>query len=55
VRDRWDPQVIASTLVARRAEKALLGQWWRTVQPPDSHRWQLKVEDNWLDETPRPC
>jgi len=26
----------------------LLGQWWRTVQPPDAHRWQLKVEDNWL-------
>ena len=45
---RWDPEQIAHTLVAKRAEKSLLGQWWRTVQPPDAHRWQLKVEDNWL-------
>jgi len=48
VRTRWDPEQIASTLVAKRAGKTLLGQWWRTVQPPDAHRWQLKVEDNWI-------
>ena len=44
----WDPVQIARTLVAKREEKALLGQWWRTVQPPEAHRWQLMVEDNWL-------
>jgi choline-sulfatase len=49
VRRNWDPDQIARLLTAKRAEKALLGQWWRTVQPPDAHRWQLKVEDNWID------
>ncbi len=46
----WDPVRIADTLTRKRAEKALLGQWWRTTNPPDAHRWELKVEDNWLDE-----
>jgi choline-sulfatase len=49
VRRNWDPDQIARLLTAKRAERVLLGQWWRTVQPPDSYRWQLKVEDNWLD------
>jgi choline-sulfatase len=48
VRANWDPVRIAGALVARRGEKDLLGQWWRNVQPSDQHRWQLKVEDNWL-------
>lgn len=48
VQANWDPAQITRTLVAKREEKALMGQWWRTVQPPDAHRWQLKVEDNWL-------
>lgn len=46
---KWDPEAVGRTLMRRRAEKALLGQWWQTVQPPDAHRWVLKVEDNWLD------
>lgn len=46
----WDPERIAATLTRKRAEKVLLGQWWRNTNPPDAHRWQLKVEDNWLDE-----
>lgn len=45
----WDPVRIADLLARKRAEKVLLGQWWRTTNPPDAHRWQLKVEDNWLD------
>lgn len=49
LRANWDPDAIARGLSRRRAEKALLGQWWQTVQPPDAHRWVLKVEDNWLD------
>lgn len=53
VRRNWDPEQIARLLTAKRTEKALLGKWWRTVQPPDSHRWQLKVEDNWLDHDSR--
>jgi choline-sulfatase len=46
----WDPARIAEVLTRRRAEKALRGRWWRATRPPEAHRWELKVEDNWLDE-----
>ncbi len=45
----WDPNAIVRILARKRAERTILGQWWRTVEPPDEHRWTLKVEDNWLE------
>lgn len=47
----WDPESIKTTMAARRAQKELLGKWSRAVKPEDTHRWQLKMEDNWLDNT----
>jgi choline-sulfatase len=46
----WNPEHIAAMLTKRREEKALLKDWWRATNPPDAHRWALKVEDNWLED-----
>jgi len=46
----WNPEQIAALLRQRGEEKALLKKWWRATNPPDAHRWALKVEDNWLDD-----
>jgi choline-sulfatase len=45
----WDPDRVARRMAARRRDKALLGAWARAVRPPDAYRWQLRMEDNWLD------
>ncbi len=45
----WDPERVASRMAARRRDRALLGVWARAVRPPDAYRWQLRMEDNWLD------
>lgn len=50
----WNPEHIADTLTKRSEEKSLLGLWWRATNPPDAHRWAIKVEDNWLDD-PQPA
>jgi len=46
----WDPEAIGRRMAERVANKALLQRWARTVVPPDSHRWPIKVEDNWLEQ-----
>ena len=33
-----------------RAERPILAEWGRNVQPPDSIRWNLKPEMDYLDE-----
>lgn len=45
----WDPEAIKTIMADRRAQKELLGQWSNVIKPEDTHRWQLKMEDNWLD------
>ncbi|MHA1566979.1 MAG: sulfatase-like hydrolase/transferase [Alphaproteobacteria bacterium] len=44
----WDPDQIAATMSHRRADKAILKDWARTVRPEEAYRWQVKVDDNWL-------
>lgn len=44
----WDPDRIAATMARRRADKTVMQDWARAVQPGESFRWQVKVEDNWL-------
>lgn len=44
----WVPDRIAATMARRRADKAVMQEWARAVQPEESFRWQVKVEDNWL-------
>jgi hypothetical protein len=36
-------------MAGRVANKRLLQGWARAVQPPDSDRWPIKMEDNWLE------
>ena len=45
----WDPEAIGRHMAERVADKALLQAWARTVQPPDTYRWPIKMEDNWLE------
>ncbi len=45
----WDPEEIKSTMAKRRVQKELLGKWSHVIKPEDTYRWQLKMEDNWLD------
>ena len=44
----WDPDRIAARMARRIADKRLLQRWAQRVEPPESHRWTVKVEDNWL-------
>jgi hypothetical protein len=46
----WDPEAIARRMAGRVASKRLLQAWARTVDPPDSYRWPVKMEDNWLEQ-----
>ena len=46
----WDPEDIARRMAAQRRRKELLSAWSRQVDPPDSYRWTMKMEDNWLAE-----
>jgi choline-sulfatase len=46
----WDPEAIGRRMAERVANKALLQSWARTVMPPDSYRWPIRTEDNWLEE-----
>ncbi len=47
----WDPNRIAVQMARRRKDKEAFQSWARAVNPADSLRWQVKVEDNWLDTT----
>jgi len=46
----WNPEAIARRVLQRRRDKELLAAWCRTVKPPDTYRWPLRAEDNWLSE-----
>jgi choline-sulfatase len=46
----WDPERIRRQIALRVADKRLLQAWARAVRPPESYRWPVKMEDNWLAE-----
>lgn len=46
----WDPAAIARTMAGRVADKRLLQAWAREVRPPETHHWEVKMDDNWLAE-----
>ena len=54
VRADWNPDLIRLRMAERVADKRLLQQWARAVRPAESHHWQVRVEDNWLQEPPAP-
>ena len=46
----WDPEAVIADMAMRRESKELLKAWGHSVLPPDTHRWTLLEEYNWLDE-----
>ena len=49
VLDGWDPEWIAARMAALRADRSILAEWGRTVQPPDHCRWKLDPAMDYLD------
>ncbi len=49
VRTGWDPSVIRQEMARRRADLPILSDWARHVRPPDTCRWDLSPEMDYLD------
>lgn len=52
LREDWNPEAIALQMARKTKAKQLLADWAKVVQPPEQHLWEVKMEDNWLDELP---
>jgi hypothetical protein len=52
VLQNWNPADIDAVMATRRRRKEILSKWSHETKPPDTHRWQIKMEDNWLGEPP---
>ena len=50
IMEDWNPEAIIADMTSRRESKELLKSWSRSVLPADQYRWELREEDNWLDE-----
>lgn len=50
VLEGWEPDQIALRMAGKAANKRLLSAWAKAVQPAEQHLWEVKMEDNWLDE-----
>ena len=50
VLDGWDPVKISTRMAALRADRPILADWGKKVQPPDTIRWDLKTGMDYLDE-----
>ena len=44
VLDGWDPEAIAVTMAANRADLRIFVEWARRTKPPDQYRWDLRPE-----------
>ena len=44
VLDGWDPEAIAVTMAANRADLPIFVEWARRTKPPDQYRWDLRPE-----------
>ena len=47
----WDPQAIATTMAAKRADNVVLRGWAHNTNPEEHYRWPLRPEMNYLDPT----
>ncbi|MDP6698888.1 MAG: sulfatase-like hydrolase/transferase, partial [Candidatus Latescibacteria bacterium] len=45
----WDPDTIAARMEQLRSDARILSGWGKNVQPPDSIRWNLHPEMDYLD------
>ena len=46
----WDPDAIAARMEQLRSDTRILAGWGRNVQPPDSIRWNLQPEMDYLND-----
>ena len=46
----WDPDAIAARMEQLRSDTRILAGWGRNVHPPDSIRWNLQPEMDYLDD-----
>ena len=44
----WQPDQIDALIRHRNQCKSVLKAWAGQVQPPDTYRWETRMEDNWL-------
>ncbi len=49
VLDGWDPDLIWERIQTKTEEWNLLARWGRSVQPEDTHRWDLRPEMDYLE------
>ncbi|MCH8222858.1 MAG: sulfatase-like hydrolase/transferase [Chloroflexi bacterium] len=49
VLEDWDPDTIREQIEGLTAEGAVLKQWAQSVQPDDTHRWNLNPDDDHVD------
>ena len=49
VLDRWDPDHIAERMRVLKREQDLMVQWARNVDPPDTLRWDLRPEMDYVE------
>ncbi len=45
----WDPEAIESQIERAIADKAMLRDWARQVDPPSTHLWPMQPDQNRLD------
>ena len=49
VLDGWDPVWVQDRMRALKEEQDLMVQWARNVDPPDTHRWDLRPEMDYVE------
>jgi hypothetical protein len=49
VLDGWDPDTVSARMAELRAQQTLLTGWAGNVKPPDTYRWSLRPEMDFLD------
>ncbi len=49
VLDGWNPAVIAGKMYRIRQDQDVLGEWAKSVSPPEEIRWDLRPEMDYLD------
>ena len=45
----WDPSAVARQMARQRADRAIIAEWAKAVQPQDQYRWERKKTMDYLD------
>ena len=52
VLEGWDPEGIRQRMRVLKSEQQILESWAANIDPPDSLRWDLKPEMDYLEPDP---